>query len=114
MQDFIEKIKQLDAQVYQSIKTAVELGKWETGIKLAKEQLELCMQILIIWEEHNLPADQHTGFMADKCKSSSDNDNKQSADKNDDQQEKYAHQENQNNDINNISELVINAADKVH
>jgi len=68
---FMRTIGNLSAEIYQNLKTAVELGKWRDGSKLSQEQLELCMQAIIIWEQKNLSADQCTGYIQDKCKSHS-------------------------------------------
>ena len=38
-----ELIKRLDPAVYQSLKRALELGKWPDGRKLSDEQRSICM-----------------------------------------------------------------------
>jgi uncharacterized protein YeaC (DUF1315 family) len=50
-------------EVYQSLKRAVELGKWPTGDRLSQEQRETCMQAVVAYEHLNLSPDQHTGFI---------------------------------------------------
>jgi len=71
MQEFIQVVKNMKRDVYQNLKTAVELGKWLDGQRLNDEQLELCMQAIIIWEAENLPEPERTGFIQDECKSHS-------------------------------------------
>lgn len=53
-------------EIYQSLKRAVELGKWPDGNRLSQEQRELCMQAVIAYEHKHLPADAHTGFIPPK------------------------------------------------
>ena len=63
MSSFNEMIKNITPQIYLSLKTAVEIGKWSDGGKLTPEQKELSLQAMIAWEIQNLPEDQHTGYM---------------------------------------------------
>lgn len=63
MSSFLEAIENITPQIYQSLKLAVEIGKWPDGRKLSQEQKELSMQALIAWELQNLPEEQHTGYM---------------------------------------------------
>lgn len=67
MQSFLEAIANITPQIYQSLKLAVEIGKWPDGRKLSQEQKELSLQALIAWELHNLPEDQRTGYMGDQA-----------------------------------------------
>jgi len=71
MQIFQDIAKNLNQDIYHNLKTAVELGKWQDGTKLSTRQLELCMQAIIIWETEHLPENKRTGFIADQCKSHS-------------------------------------------
>ncbi len=69
MNTFIDMLRNISPEVYESLKLAIELGKWSDGRKLTQEQKELCMQAIIAWEEDNLPEEQRTGYMSQTCKS---------------------------------------------
>ena len=58
-----ELLDGITPEIYQKLRTAVELGKWETGQLLSDEQKEYCMQAIIAYEHHHVPLDQRTGFM---------------------------------------------------
>ena len=61
-------ISELTVPVYENLRTAVELGKWENGGRLSPEQLEYCMQILILYEAQHLPEEQRTGAqLSERC-----------------------------------------------
>ena len=68
MSSFLEAIENIPPEIYQSLKLAVEIGKWPDGRKLTREQKELTLQALIAWETQNLPEEQRTGYMgAQEC-----------------------------------------------
>lgn len=69
MNTFIDMLRNISPEVYESLKLAIELGKWPDNRKLTQEQKELCMQAIIAWELENLPEDQRTGYMSQTCKS---------------------------------------------
>ena len=72
MSSFNEMIQNITPEIYQSLKLAVEIGKWSDGNKLTPEQRELSLQAMIAWEVHNLPEDQRTGYMGpQECSSKS-------------------------------------------
>ncbi|MBA1187784.1 DUF1315 family protein [Pseudomonas entomophila] len=72
MSTFAQMIENITPEIYESLKTAVELGKWSDGRRLTQEQKELSMQALIAWELQNLPEDQRTGYMGvQECASKS-------------------------------------------
>lgn len=72
MTSFVEMIENITPKIYQSLKLAVEIGKWSDGRKLSQEQKELCLQAMIAWETQNLPEDERTGYMGpQECKSKS-------------------------------------------
>ena len=50
-------------EIHGKLKTAVELGKWESGESLSAEQLAHCLQAIIAWEHRNLPLELRTGFL---------------------------------------------------
>ncbi|MDP6414259.1 MAG: DUF1315 family protein [Gammaproteobacteria bacterium] len=47
--------------IYEALKSAVELGKWQDGTRLVPEQIEYCLQAIILYEARHLPAQQRTG-----------------------------------------------------
>ncbi|MGH8463855.1 MAG: YeaC family protein [Pseudomonas sp.] len=72
MSTFAQMIENITPEIYESLKLAVELGKWADGRKLTTEQKELSLQAVIAWEVQNLPEDQRTGYMGpQECSSKS-------------------------------------------
>ncbi|GLK88605.1 YeaC family protein [Pseudomonas turukhanskensis] len=72
MSSFVEMIENITPEIYESLKLAVEIGKWSDGRKLTQEQKELSLQAVIAWEVQNLPEDQRTGYMElQECSSKS-------------------------------------------
>ena len=65
-----EVIELMTEDTYRSVKTAVELSKWEDGNRLTKEQIEYCLQILILYEARYLPEDCQIGNSLPSCPSS--------------------------------------------
>ena len=52
-------IQSLTPEMYQNLRTAVELGRFPDGRRLDKEQVEMCLQAIIYYEKVNdLPADR--------------------------------------------------------
>ncbi|MBM7060904.1 DUF1315 family protein [Pseudomonas sp. UL073] len=73
MLSFLEMIENITPDIYESLKLAVEIGKWSDGRKLTQEQKELSLQALIAWELQNLPEDQRIGYMGpQECSSKSE------------------------------------------
>ena len=73
MSSFAEMIDNITPDIYESLKLAVEIGKWSDGRKLTAEQRELSLQAMIAWEIQNLPEDQRTGYMGpQECASKSE------------------------------------------
>ena len=72
MSTFAHMIENITPEIYQSLKTAVEIGKWSDGRKLTAEQKELSLQAVIAWEIQNLPEEERTGYMGpQECASKS-------------------------------------------
>ena len=70
MSSFAEMIQNITPEIYQSLKLAVEIGKWPDGRKLTQEQKELSLQAMIAWEIQNLPEEERTGYMGpQECQS---------------------------------------------
>lgn len=71
MSEFKEKALQLSPEVYRQFKSSLETGKWPDGNKLTDEQRKIVMETIIFYEHAHLPASEHTGHIADSCKSKS-------------------------------------------
>ena len=72
MSTFAQMIENITPEIYESLKLAVELGKWADGRKLTTEQKELSLQAVIAWELQNLPEEQRTGYLGpQECSSKS-------------------------------------------
>lgn len=68
-----ELIANMTPEIYQSLRSAVELGKWPDGARLSAQQLEHSMEVIILYEARNLPAEQRTGApLAQQCESVSE------------------------------------------
>lgn len=63
MSSFTDLIQRITPETYQTLKLAMELGKWGDGTKLTQEQKELTMQAMILWEQANLPEEERTGYL---------------------------------------------------
>ena len=48
-------VEAMTPTIYENLKTAVELGKWGDGARLSREQVESCLQAIILYETKNLP-----------------------------------------------------------
>ncbi len=72
MTSFNHMIENITPEIYESLKLAVEIGKWSDGRKLTLEQKELSLQAVIAWEVANLPEEERTGYMGvQECSSKS-------------------------------------------
>jgi len=58
-----ELIDGITPEIYQNLRSAIELGKWETGEPLSDEQKEYCMQAIIAYEHRHVPVERRTGLM---------------------------------------------------
>lgn len=63
-------IDEMNTDVYESLKLAVEVGKWGDGARLDAEQIDFCMQTIILYEAKHLPEQDRVGFdLSTSCKS---------------------------------------------
>lgn len=59
-----ELIERLDPTVYQSLKQAIELGKWPDGRTISPEQRSICMEAVLHYEGlHNIPEQERVGYL---------------------------------------------------
>lgn len=69
-------IRDMSPEVYQSLKRALELGKWPDGRVLSRTQREETMQAIIAWDAIHQPGGQRIGAIdkgrkaGDSCDSS--------------------------------------------
>lgn len=54
----------LTPEIVANFRKAIELGKWQDGQRLTREQLETCLQAVIAWEVKNLPETERSGYIA--------------------------------------------------
>jgi len=63
-------IDEMNVDVYDSLKLAVEIGKWSDGKRLEKAQVDFCMQAIILYEAKNLQEQDRVGFdLSSSCAS---------------------------------------------
>ena len=64
--NFDDILSSITPEVYENLKTAIELGKWADGRVLSPEQKEHCMQAVIAYELKHVPAEERTGYVPPK------------------------------------------------
>ena len=63
-------IDEMNSDVYDSLKLAIELGKWGDGARLDAPQIDFCMQAIILYEARHLREQDRVGFdLSASCKS---------------------------------------------
>ena len=63
-------IDEMNADVYASLKLAIELGKWGDGSRFDAKQIDCCMQAVILYEAKHQPEQNRVGFdLSASCKS---------------------------------------------
>lgn len=60
---FDELLSSITPEVHSKLKQAIELGRWENGERLSKEQVELCMQAVIAYDEIHLSEEDKIGYI---------------------------------------------------
>lgn len=68
-QNLDQLLEEITPTVYDNLKTAVEIGRWDDGSKLSSEQLEHCMQAIILYEAEHVQEQDRTGALLAGCKS---------------------------------------------
>ncbi|MGH1463377.1 MAG: YeaC family protein [Neptuniibacter sp.] len=61
--NYEELIQAMTPEMHQSLKRAVELGKWPDGRKLTPEQRDICMRAVIAYDHDKVAEDQRVGFI---------------------------------------------------
>ncbi|WP_042012793.1 YeaC family protein [Aeromonas fluvialis] len=63
--EFLQAIKQMPQEVYERLKTAVELGKWPDGKQLTDEQKATSLQAVMAWQAMHLDNPEHMNIGRD-------------------------------------------------
>lgn len=61
--DFEEILQIMTPEVHEGLRSAVETGRWPDGVRLSREQRELCMQAVIAWDARHLPPEDRVGHI---------------------------------------------------
>lgn len=70
---FEDAAKRISPEIYENFKQALELGKWPDGRALSKEQKEICLQTVMLYEaEHGVPDEQRVGYIDNSKKKKPD------------------------------------------
>ncbi|MCO4837308.1 MAG: DUF1315 family protein [Oceanospirillaceae bacterium] len=69
--EYKQVISQLTPEIYLSLKTALEIGKWPDGRVLSEAQKNSCMEAVLSYQSMKLDTKQHSGYMPDQCASKS-------------------------------------------
>lgn len=63
---FDQLIASITPEIYQRLKRAVELGKWDNGAVLTAEQRESCMQAVIAYDAKHQDESERVGYIEPK------------------------------------------------
>ncbi|MCL4145756.1 UNVERIFIED_CONTAM: hypothetical protein GTU68_057744 [Idotea baltica] len=69
--DFQELIEAITPDIYNKLKSAVELGKWPDGTQLTPMQKENTLQAIIAYDAHHKAEDERVGYIPPKEKGAS-------------------------------------------
>ncbi|WP_066014313.1 YeaC family protein [Endozoicomonas atrinae] len=64
-------LKKMTPAIHQSLKLALELGRWPDGRVMTQDERDASLQAVIAYEYENLPESERVGYMPAKCKSDS-------------------------------------------
>ena len=56
-----ELVGRMSPEIYERLKEAVALGRFNEQERMSEELLGQCMQLLILYEAHHLESHEHTG-----------------------------------------------------
>jgi len=66
---FAEMIEKMTPDIYQALKSGVELGKWPNGQPLTAEQRKISMEAVLRYEiTAGIPEQERVGYIAPKPK----------------------------------------------
>ncbi|MEH8217033.1 YeaC family protein [Aeromonas veronii] len=63
--EFLQAIRQMPEEVYERLKTAVELGKWPDGKPLTDEQKATALQAVMAWQSMHIDNPEHMNIGRD-------------------------------------------------
>ena len=63
--EFLQAIRQMPQEVYERLKTAVELGKWPDGKTLTDEQKATSLQAVMAWQAMHIDNPEHMNIGRD-------------------------------------------------
>lgn len=64
--NFEQVAESLTPEVYQNLKTAIEIGRWPNGETLSAQQKQVSLEAVLHYEAKNLPPEERTGYMPNK------------------------------------------------
>ena len=59
-------VNSITPDIYDRLKRAVEIGKWDNGQMLSKEQREQCLQAIIAYDDMHKSESDRVGYIAPK------------------------------------------------
>ncbi len=65
MTDINQVIEQMPLEVYERLRSAAELGKWEDGTVLTETQRESTLQVVMLYQARRLDQTEHFTIAAD-------------------------------------------------
>ncbi len=64
--DLDKLVSTITPDIYERLKKAVELGRWENGVKLTEQQVSDSLQLLIAYDEKNKATEDRIGYVRPK------------------------------------------------
>ena len=61
--DYNTLISQMTPEIYENLKSSLELSKWPNGQRMTEQQKELCMEAVIAYEYKFKSEQQRTGYI---------------------------------------------------
>ncbi len=65
--DYYHFVKQLNPHIINTFKAMIETGKTIENKKLSEDQIQQCLEAVILWEKIHIPSEKHTGYLPKKC-----------------------------------------------
>ena len=62
-QTWRDLLESMTPEIHQSLKTAIELGKWPNGERLSPQQVELCLQAVIAYDQRYLIETERVAYI---------------------------------------------------
>ena len=66
VKDFQQLFDTINPEIYETLKRAVELGKWADGERLSRDLRANCMQAVIAYEHKHLSPEERSGYVPPK------------------------------------------------